>query len=104
MSLNKVDTYDSSVMISANDASTITGMDVAEVRKVIKTASLEPTAEVKTGKRGRPPKLFAREVLLSAIAAARAAAAAPTPKVASEVAGELTSDSAVSDEFDTAVA
>jgi hypothetical protein len=106
MTLNKVDTYDSSVMISANDASTITGMDVAEVRKAIKMANLEPTAEVKTGKRGRPPKLFGREELLSAIAAARAAAsAAPTPKVASEVAGEIASESSVaSDEFDTAVA
>lgn len=105
MTLNKVDTYDSSVMISANDASTITGMDVAEVRKAIKTASLQPTAEVKTGKRGRPPKLFARDELLSAIAAARAAAsAAPTPKVASEVAGEIANESAASDEFDTAVA
>lgn len=105
MTLNKVDTYDNGVMISANDASTITGMDVAEIRKAIKTASLEPVAEVKTGKRGRPPKLFARDALLSAIAAARAAAsAAPAPKVASEVAGEIAEGASTSDEFDTAVA
>lgn len=94
MASNKVETYDSSVMISAKDAESISGMKVEEIRKAIKAASLEPVAEVITGKRGRPPKLFARDALLSAIAAARAAAsAAPTPTVASEVAQEIaTSD------------
>lgn len=91
---NKVDTYDNSVMISAVDANAISGMDVAEIRKAIKAASLEPVAEVKTGKRGRPPKLFERNALLSAIAAARAAASAvPTPTVASEVAKEIATGS-----------
>lgn len=98
----KVENYDNGVMISPKDAEAITGMSVADIRKAIKTASLEPVAELKTGKRGRPPKLFAREALLSAIAAARAAAsAAPAPKVASEVAEEISNTSS---EFDTAVA
>lgn len=104
MTSNKVDTYDNAVMLSAVDASVITGMDISEVRKAIKLAGLVVVAEVKTGKRGRPPKLYARGDLLAAIESARAVTG-PALKVASAVAADISevSDS-TSDDFDTAVA
>lgn len=105
MALKKVESYDSSVMISSKDANEITGMELGEIRKAIKAAGLEGVAELKTGKKGRPPKLFARDELLSAIAAARAAAeATAVPTVASEVAEDLSEDLSSVDDFDSAVA
>lgn len=100
----KVETYDNSIMISTTEASTISGVDLAEVRKAIKTASLEAAAELVTGKRGRPPKLYNREELLRAIANVTTAAAKSesTPRIASEIAEELASTSESSD-FDSAV-
>ena len=104
MALNKVDTYDSNQLISVVDAADISGASVLEIRAAIVAASLQPVAEVKTGKRGRPPKLFARDALLSAIETARTAPATKVPSVASEVASDLAADSSEVDEFDSAVA
>lgn len=109
MTVVKVETYDNGVWISAADAESISGMSVVEIRQAIKSVNLQHVATVITGKRGRPPKLFVREDLLQLIEttrtanlAAKAAAAVAAPKVASEVAKDLSVEA--SDEFDTAVA
>jgi hypothetical protein len=90
---NTFDTnYDRNVVVTVEDVVKETGKPALLVNKALKDAGLQSVGTVRTGRVGKPPRLFDREQFLRAIAAyedqratlraARASAAVRTaPKV-----------------------
>lgn len=69
MSLPKLnpDEVNTETQATVVDAVAVSGRDAAFVGKAIRNANLEPVATIKTGKPGRPPRVFDRTELLNAV-------------------------------------